>query len=143
MEYIELLQPFEGADKSEITAIDLVEPTKKGVDFGKLCASLSGYYQKCQMGAALELQDKISSDGKEEAEEQSLIEKAKSIITLCGFADEEFGSKMIDKFNAIRQQDKAILQINGKPLSDYDYREIGFKDRLLIAVAYTLAFISG
>jgi len=142
MEYFELSQPFEGADKTEVSAIDLCQPIAKGVDFGKLCASLAGFVERSQMMAALEVQGKVKQEEKPETEEEMpIVEKAKGFVQICSLGDDDFGSKLIEKFDAVWRKDKQILQRDGKPLSDFDYREIGFKDRLLIAAGYALVFM--
>jgi hypothetical protein len=156
VEYFELSQPFTGADRSEVTALDLCPPVAKGVEFGKLCANLSGYVSKSQMAAGLYFKDILSEEMIEDARQakedaakgvpEDVVDRlaeAKSLISTSPMIDEEFGSKLIEKFNAVWQKDKQILQRDGKPVSDFDYKEIGFKDRLLIAAMYALVFMVG
>lgn len=156
MEYFELSQPFIAADRSEVTGLDLCPPLAKGVEFGKLCANLSGYVSKSQMAAGLYFKDILSDEMIEDARQAKEAEgkgqdeeipdrlaEAKSLISTSPMIDEEFGSKLIEKFNAVWQKDKQILQRDGRPVSDFDYKEIGFKDRLLIAGMYALVFMVG
>lgn len=155
VEYLELSQPFEGTDRSEVSGIDLCPPQAKGVEFGRLCANLSGYVNKSQMMAAVLFKDMIDPDAVEQAKQEkaaqadaeeaaeNYLDSAKSLVQTGSAADEEFGSKMIEKFNAVWQKDKQILQRDGKALSDFDYREIGHKDRLIIAAMYALVFMVG
>jgi hypothetical protein len=156
VEYFELSQPFTGADRSEVTGLDLYPPIAKGVEFGKLCANLSGYVSKSQMAAGLYFKDILSEEMIEDARQakedaakgvpEDVVDRlaeAKSLISTSPMIDEEFGSKLIEKFNAVWQKDKQILQRDGKPVSDFDYKEIGFKDRLLIAAMYAIVFMVG
>jgi hypothetical protein len=155
-EYYQLVESFTRSDQSQIDALDICAPVGRAIDLAVLCSNFAGFIKKSQMDAALYLSEKMAiltqndtvqsavADAKNSDSDNdtlSVKDKAQAFIDTATMCDDEFIGKAITRFDAIYKKDRGILKYDDKPISDFDYRELSFRDRGLIAVGFALVFM--